>query len=64
LVEENQIGIVFDEHNPMQMAEIVKDALYNEIRYQMWKKNLVIVTEKYNWEKESERLREFYKNLK
>lgn len=64
LVEDNQIGVVFKEHNPKLMAEIVKEAFQNEKRYQEWKENLRKAAQIYTWEKESVRLKEFYRHLK
>ena len=63
LVEKHQIGIVFREHDPLRMAETVKDAFKNKERYDMWKKNLISAAELYSWELESEKLIEIYKNL-
>jgi glycosyltransferase involved in cell wall biosynthesis len=63
IVQEAQIGVVFEEHDPKQMADLVKDALYDKERYQMWKTNLNLAAEKFNWENESQILKDIYKHL-
>lgn len=64
LVERNNIGIVFDTHHPVQMAEIVKDALSNSERYHLWKQNLIKAAAKYTWENEAQKLKEICTDLK
>jgi glycosyltransferase involved in cell wall biosynthesis len=63
IVQEAQIGVVFEEHHPKQMADLVKDALYDKERYQKWKTNLKLAAAKYNWENESQILKDIYKHL-
>jgi glycosyltransferase involved in cell wall biosynthesis len=64
LIEKNQIGMIFKDHDPKKMAELVKDIFQNTHRYNQWKENLKKVSEIYNWESESMKLKEIYKNLK
>lgn len=62
-IESNQIGLVFDDHDPKKMAEIVNSIFQNKERYIIWKDNLQQVAKIYNWEAESQHLIEIYKNL-
>jgi glycosyltransferase involved in cell wall biosynthesis len=64
LIEKNQIGMIFKDHDPKKMAELVNDIFQNTLRYNQWKENLKRVSEIYNWESESMKLKEIYKNLK
>jgi glycosyltransferase involved in cell wall biosynthesis len=62
-IESNQIGLIFDDHDPKKMAEIVNSIFQNKERYKIWKNNLQQVAKIYNWEAESQHLIEIYKNL-
>lgn len=62
-IESNQIGLVFDEHDPKKMAETVNSIFQNKERYNFWKENLKQVAKIYNWETESQHLIDIYKNL-
>lgn len=64
LVEREKIGQVFENHDPKEMADLVKQIFEDKNRYQSWKTNLEKVAEKYNWESESLKLIDFYQNLK
>lgn len=64
LVQDNDIGVVFENHDPKEMAEIVKDIFADEKRLERWQKNLILVSEKYNWENESDELKDIYRNIK
>lgn len=63
-VETNKIGIVFQDHDPKKMAEIVKSIFQDKARYDLWKENLKNIAQIYNWETESRHLIEIYKNLR
>jgi glycosyltransferase involved in cell wall biosynthesis len=62
-IESNQIGMVFDDHDPKKMAETVNSIFQNKERYDVWKDNLKQVAKIYNWESESKPLMDIYKNL-
>ncbi len=64
LVENEQIGQVFDNHDPKKMAEQVKHVFDDKNRYQSWKTNLEKAAQKYNWENESQKLIDLYRNLR
>lgn len=60
IVKQHQVGIVFYEHNPIEMAKLVNQALSNPAQYEIWKKNLEEIATIYTWENESEKLLEIY----
>jgi glycosyltransferase involved in cell wall biosynthesis len=64
LVLDNEIGLVFDKHDPKEMADIVKSIFADKKRLEKWQKNLKIVAEKYNWENESKKLKNIYSQIK
>lgn len=64
LVKHHNIGMVSDSHNPKKMASLVQEALSNEAQYNIWQKNLQSISNKYNWEQESQKLIKFYNSLK
>ena len=63
LVRDNQIGLVFDDFNPENMAKQVREIFENKEQYALWKKNLIQAAQKYNWEQESMALKQIYSNL-
>lgn len=63
LIKDNKIGMVFNEHNPKEMAKIVEKAFKNKEQLLQWKENLKKAAEIYNWENESKKLKEIYRNL-
>jgi glycosyltransferase involved in cell wall biosynthesis len=64
LIQDNEIGVVFNKHNPKEMAQIVREALDNKPQYKKWKQNLVKAAQKYNWENESIKIKYIYNNIK
>lgn len=64
LVSKNNIGYVSDTHNPKKLAEIVNGIFTNQKQYNLYKENLNKVSDLYTWEKESEKLKEIFINLK
>ncbi|HBK71306.1 MAG TPA: glycosyltransferase [Flavobacteriaceae bacterium] len=63
LVTENKIGLVIDHFEPEKMADTVNKMFSDKIQYQFWKENLVIASEKYNWETESEKLKAVFEKI-
>ncbi len=59
LVKEENIGEVIEHHDPKRMAEKVK-AMFASAEYNVWKANLKEAANTYNWEKESEVIKEVY----
>ena len=64
IVNTYNIGKVVDSHDPKIMANTVQRIFDNTTIYGLWKENLQIASEKFNWENESEKLKEIYSNLK
>ncbi|HIP49312.1 MAG TPA: glycosyltransferase, partial [Lutibacter sp.] len=64
LVHDNEIGVVFKEHNPKKMATIIEKTFLDKQHLLQWKENLKKAAAIYNWENESEKLREIYRDLR
>jgi glycosyltransferase involved in cell wall biosynthesis len=64
LVRDNAIGAVFKKHDPKEMAKIVSEIFSNDESLKQWKLNLIKAAEIYNWENESIKLKEIYRNLR
>lgn len=64
IVNTYNIGKVIDSHDPKIMAIVVQSIFKNLAVYSQWKENLLIASEKFNWENESEKLKQIYSNLK
>ena len=64
LVTNNDIGVVFEKHNPKEMAKIISGVFTDDKRLKRWQKNLKKAAKIYNWENESKKLKEIYQNLK
>lgn len=52
------IGCTIESHDPMHIAEKIKFMLYSTENREIWKKNLIIASEKLNWVLESEKLKD------
>ena len=63
LVKENKIGFVIKEVESTALAKTINDILQDKDILLIWRENLKLAAEKYNWEKESEQIREIYKDL-
>ncbi len=64
LVNTNTIGKVTTTHNPKELALIISEIFKKQDQYNIWKENLVLAANKYNWESESKKLQEIYSDLK
>ena len=64
LVHDNEIGVIFKEHKPKEMATIIKKAFADKRQLIQWKENLKKAAAIYNWENESKKLREIYRDLR
>jgi len=64
LVKDNEIGTVFTAHDPKKMAKKVEEIFANKELLKKWQVNLTKAAEIYNWNNESSRLKEIYRNLK
>lgn len=63
VVQEDQVGIVVDSHNPNEIAQAVNTLLENKELHQMFKENCTKAREKYNWNKEKEKFVKIYDDL-
>jgi len=64
LVLENKIGLVVKNLEPESLAEEVKRILFDQDLLLLWRENLSKAQMKYNWEKESGKLKGIFLNLK
>lgn len=63
LVNKNNIGLVTDSHDPMKLAQLISDAFEDTNLYSQWQTNIKEAAKIYNWENESEKLKEIYSSL-
>ncbi|MBQ6819818.1 MAG: glycosyltransferase [Clostridium sp.] len=63
VVQEEQIGIVVDSHNPKEIAAAVNEMIENKELHQMFKDNCVPAREKYNWNNEKVKFVKIYDDL-
>ncbi len=64
IVSENNIGFITHSHDPKVLAKQVETIFQNNDSIYAWKQNLIKASEKYNWGKESEKIKEIYTYLK
>lgn len=60
IVEHYQIGLVADSHQRKELAEKMKEALFNQEKVWEWKRNLVISAAELCWEKQEKILQDIY----
>ena len=63
IVLNNNIGKVIDTHNPKEIATAISKVFEDQQQYDSWCQNLVKVAKDYNWETESEQLKNIFNNL-
>lgn len=63
LVEQYDIGVLFDETNPRTIASAVNEALADQSRYSKMRQNCFDAAKKMNWENEQEKLRNIFGEL-
>lgn len=63
VVQEEQVGIVVDSHDPNEIAKAVNTLLENKELHEMFKENCTKAREKYNWDKEKENFVRIYDDL-
>ncbi len=64
LVKDNDIGVVFENHHPKEMAATISAIFTDKESIKRWQVNLKNAAEIYNWENESVKLKDIYQNLK
>lgn len=63
VVQEEQIGLVVDSHDPNEIANAVNVLLENKELHSMFSENCTKAREKYNWNNEKENFVKIYDNL-
>ena len=63
LVEQYDIGVLFDETNPRTIASTVNEVLADENRYSKMRQNCFNAAKKMNWENEQRKLRNIFGEL-
>jgi glycosyltransferase involved in cell wall biosynthesis len=63
LVEQYQIGVIFDERDPSSIASAIRRLLVDQTFYQQVKNNLNQIAEKFSWERQAEKLLRVYQTL-
>ena len=63
LVLDNNIGLVVDNLNPEKLAQKIKHIFLDHERLKEWQDNLVKAQRRYNWEKESKKLKNIFNDL-
>lgn len=64
IVNDYQIGMVLKNHDPRQMTEQLKEALFDEEKRKTWKTNLQKATDELCWENEEKVLFEIFEPMK
>lgn len=64
LVKNENIGVVLNSYEPQKMALQVQKLIENPQKTENFKNNLITASKKYNWETESQKIKEIYNNLK
>lgn len=63
VVQEAQVGIVVNSHDPNEIANAVNTLLADKSLHSMFKENCAIAREKYNWDKEKGNFVKIYDDL-
>jgi hypothetical protein len=59
-VEEYNVGVVTDSHEPVTLARIIEQMIDDEEKRITWKKNLQIAADELCWENEKGKIIEIY----
>ena len=60
IVEEYNIGMILESHEPAVIASTIKEMLIQDGQYEIWKENLSFAASELCWEKEEEKLTQIY----
>lgn len=63
IVEGYHIGRISKEHDPVHLAKMMREMLFDEAAKAFWKKNLEIAAEQLNWEKERNKLLDIFNQI-
>jgi len=64
IVEEYRIGLIAEQHNPVYLADRIKEMLSDEKRFDSWKENLKLAAADLCWEKEEQKLLQIFRDLR
>ncbi|CAN5625452.1 glycosyltransferase [soil metagenome] len=64
IVEDYQIGMIAGQHNPVYLADRIKEMLSDEKRFDSWKENLKLAAADLCWEKEEQKLLQIFRDLR
>ncbi|MEO8087084.1 MAG: glycosyltransferase [Bacteroidota bacterium] len=64
IVEDYQIGMIAEQHNPVYLADRIKEMLSDEKRFDSWKENLKLAAAELCWEKEEQKLLQIFRDLR
>jgi glycosyltransferase involved in cell wall biosynthesis len=62
IIDKYQIGMTLNSHEPIDIANSIKDALSDENRMEKWKENLKFAASDLNWEVEKQKLIAVFKS--
>ncbi len=63
IVEQYNIGMIAESHNPNLLAEKIKEMLSDEKRFDTWKENLKLAAAELCWEKEEQKLLHIFRDV-
>jgi glycosyltransferase involved in cell wall biosynthesis len=63
IVEQYNIGMITESHDPVKIAEKIKDMLYDKKRFDTWKENLKLAAAELCWEKEQVKLFDIFRDV-
>ena len=63
IVNQYKIGEITSTLEPEQLADKIKDALFNKTKRELWQKNLIFAAKELTWEKEEKILVEIYSSF-
>ena len=63
IVDGFKIGMIAESHNPVYLAERIKEMLSDEKRFDTWKENLKLAAAELCWEKEEKKLLQIFRDV-
>jgi glycosyltransferase involved in cell wall biosynthesis len=63
IVDGYNVGMIAESHNPVYLAEQIKEMLSDEKRFDTWKENLKLAAAELCWEKEEQKLLQIFRDV-
>ncbi|MCX6275250.1 MAG: glycosyltransferase [Bacteroidetes bacterium] len=63
IVDGYKVGMIAESHNPVYLAERIKEMLSDEKRFDTWKENLKLAAAELCWEKEEQKLLQIFRDV-